>query len=446
MRGGSAGARDETTMSARPGGRWRRHAGRTLLAVGALLVSAELLALLLFAPVTGRSFAYGPLRDARCARLRDLARKQGKPVRRGAGGMGFSVHPFLGYAPTREGVEDRGLWLPGAPPEDDDTFTVGVLGGSVAYRLCRSGALERALDDGGACGNRRVAVVPLAVEGYRQPQQLHALILALLAGRRFDAVVSLDGLNEASLGMANLRHGVHPLLPDHRMLARLRDVGQRALSRETLRILHRLQSLGRRERRVLSLAETAPLRYSVAANLAGHLLAASARRQAAALEHVWAERLAREAEEDATPGDRPVDGEAAARLAEVWAAAVRFAAAICREQRIPYLAFVQPSLYVPAAKPLTPAEQRLVPEEDPAVLEALRRIRIAADACRAAGLSVHDLTDVFADTEATVYVDFCHLNERGETILARRIADLHRGALRRTIQRAGMDSREGEGP
>jgi hypothetical protein len=93
-------------------------------------------------------------------------------------------------------------------------FVVGVLGGSVAHwfglqetpRLCTHLSRSRA-------GSREVAVLNLASAGHKQPQALLALNYFLAAGQRFDALVLLDGFNEAALSHRNWEHGFEPLAP-----------------------------------------------------------------------------------------------------------------------------------------------------------------------------------------------------------------------------------------
>ncbi|MFC1451812.1 hypothetical protein ACFLSJ_00535 [Verrucomicrobiota bacterium] len=426
----------EAPPPARPK-RWKRIAqliAKTALSLILFCALAEAVALALFPPLTGSSFSYAHVRGERVSRIEKLRRKhqQTRILRSGQPEVAF--HPFLGYAPAEQGDHGGGLWLSDGPATGEAPFTIAVLGGSVAYRFCQSQALPEALRSSHAFQQRDVVLVPLAFEGYRHPQQLNALVLALLSDIHLDFVVSLDGLNEATMGIANLRRGAGLLMPEQGMMARLSEMQQHDLSWPTLRLLHALRRLSERELGILDIVERSVLRYSVAANLVCQVLAASARKHGKAMEASWARDITESTTFEPDSPAVTIENTVAGDIAGYWAKSTRMVHAICAEYGIPYIAFIQPSLFVPDAKPLTAGERDLVPRRDPLEIAALRRIREAAVSCRDTGVSVCDLTDVFQSTQETVYTDFCHLNELGEAILAQRIAGEVSALLQEELQ------------
>jgi hypothetical protein len=402
--------------------RLRRRFLKLILAFIVFCIGAELGALLLFRRVTGVPFYYGELRGARCSRIEQLESKLlGSDPEAGKGGK-IQFHPFLGFVHAHQDGVD-GLQLTDDSTASQPPLTIGVLGGSVAYHFCRSKALAEVLSKQTSFQGRGVRLVPLAFEGYHQPQQLNALVLYLLEGKHLDCAVSLDGVNETIMGLANLREKRAVVLPDSSMMVRLRAMQNADVAWTTLRHLHRLRSLSERELSVFKAVERFPFRYSPAANLAGHAFASATRRQAASVDERWSQSLKKSHGGAPAPSIEPLATTVATDIAEYWARSVRMVNAICAERGIPYVAFVQPSLILADTKPLTSLEQHLVFECEAEEIATLHAIRKAAVQCQVVGIVAHDLSLMFKDTDDTVYTDFCHLNELGEAILARRIAE-----------------------
>jgi lysophospholipase L1-like esterase len=107
---------------------------------------------------------------------------------------------------------------------------------------------------------------------------------------------------------------------------------------------------------------------------------------------------------------------------------------LCAARGIPYHHFLQPNQYVPGSKPLTLEERtRFTRDDHPyrqAVLDGYPELRKAGEELRRSGVAFHDLTDLFADEERTVYGDdCCHLNAYGN----RRLAEAVAAALRQDL-------------
>jgi hypothetical protein len=119
-------------------------------------------------------------------------------------------------------------------------FVVGILGGSVAAWFCQVGAprLVERLRTHRYFEDRDIVTVCLGHEGYKQPQQLLLLAYFLSIGQQFDAVINIDGFNEAALAPLNAARGVDISMPSPLHLEGLVNLIDRStLTPERLRSL-----------------------------------------------------------------------------------------------------------------------------------------------------------------------------------------------------------------
>lgn len=106
----------------------------------------------------------------------------------------------------------------------EGSFILGVLGGSVAswFAIQRGHSLSRRF------GTSRIAMLcNLANGGFKQPQQCFALQYFLLIGQRFDAVLEIDGFNEAALAWDNMEHGIDQSMPSRAYMDMILPRGKR---------------------------------------------------------------------------------------------------------------------------------------------------------------------------------------------------------------------------
>ncbi len=98
---------------------------------------------------------------------------------------------------------------PFVPPDREKFFIVGVFGGSVAhwFALLAGLSLGRGIDADDRANGRETIILNFAAGGMKQPQTLLALNFFLAEGQEFDAVVVLDGFNDAALSYANVEEG-----------------------------------------------------------------------------------------------------------------------------------------------------------------------------------------------------------------------------------------------
>ena len=349
------------------------------------------------------------------------------------------VHPYVGtvYDPTappdpavvgdRLEVNRLGYGHPTDPIQKrrDDRYIIAVTGGSVAYYFAYYGGphlIER-LRELPAVGDRDCRIVCLAFPGHKQPQQLMSLAYIRTLGGEFDLVVNLDGFNEIVLADWNQRRKVSPAFPrnwpavlphgfsqkylaDH---ARLWEV--RAERQRNARGIRQSWFRGMALRQLWWKAHDEMLRSEETT-----LLATAGKSDEEEL-HSYRRSGPRE--------DYPSDDARYQRFAEIWANASIQIEELASGAGFDYFHFLQPNQYDPDSKPLTDEELRMAfdpaHEFRPSVEQGYPVLRTVGARLREQGIRFHD----------TLYGDVCcHLNLRGNELLAERIADVILSELR----------------
>lgn len=342
------------------------------------------------------------------------------------------LHPYLGYVRRPDAavldaeLSVEALGFPHGGPfvtaADPRKLVIGVFGGSVAQLFVEAGGPQQAFARHAA--GREIVVVSAAQGGYKQPQQLLALVYLLSLGMHFDAVLLLDGFNEVALPIVdNVALGTFPFFP--------REWGTRVAPLDVATDVRSLigEIAFRRElrRTIATSFQASPLQHSRFASLLWLVLdrfttaRIDERRQALqALRPASLEYLG--------TGPRwPTGGDELYRdLAEIWKRSAQQMDAICRANDIRFFHFLQPNQYVLRSKRMAPEEAGAVDETHryvAGVRKGYPHLLRAGNELRAAGIPFHDLTNVFADTREAVYQDeCCHVNARGNAILADAIA------------------------
>lgn len=341
------------------------------------------------------------------------------------------IHPYFGYVANPGKISDVNQYgffgpLPFAT-RAPDVALVAVLGGSVAGQLVKVGGdvLRAHLAAAGDLRGRRIAVINLALGGYKQPQQLLVLATLLALGAQFDVVVNLDGFNEIDGAKDNLQDGVNPFYPytwnlharqafDSRAAIHVANAEAIRARRDTLRswfahwpvshsvfLLTLWDVLDQRQEAALR-AETAALREAVA----GKGLTLQQRGPAVSFAD---------------------DESMFIEYAEVWARASLEMAQLCTGFGIRYVHFLQPNQYLPGSKRLTDEERASAYDPDVAATQRVETayplLRARGRELRAQGVEFVDLTMLFRDERRSVYSDTCcHLNRLGNELMAAEIA------------------------
>ncbi len=342
-------------------------------------------------------------------------------------------HPFHTWDTNNGLAELERLLL---EPREAGAYEIWVVGGSVADLFASSDGAKRLVELLGAdprLAGRPVRVRNAARGEFKQPQQVMVVGYYLSLGLAPDALINLDGFNEAAIGTSNAENGSHPAFPSFGAWGALYGARTGDPEREAMR--ERLTTLRRRAQsatdRLLAfglhhsaLAGTAGVYYVqrcrtlFAQGMAEHLKALKSRRTEPGLR---GPRLGGIGQDD--PGADDV--EAAAHAIEVnWEQSSRTLAAIAAARGIAYLHVLQPTL-VEGSKPPSEDEQGLTGLQKSwteGVQRMYPRLRLAGQRLRASGIAFEDASDVFRDHPETLYFDPIHFGNEGNALLAERVA------------------------
>ncbi len=345
------------------------------------------------------------------------------------------IHPYLGFVwnLAAEGGEEFTGFFPTAKQllvgRDPATLRVALMGGSVAAQLHRDAVLTliRELERIPRFSGKTIEVFPIAMGGYKQPQQLIALTYLLSLGAEFDVVIELDGFNEIALPMReNIPHGIFPFYPrGWQYFAGAADLAVQRLAGEVS--YHRAQRLT-----AARFFDGPILRYSLASGLLWEVIDGWYKGKIV-------KRIEMSQHADAQKQTRPVitgprrpyasTGAIIDDLAREWKQSSLQMDRIARSAGMLYFHFLQPNQYVPGSKRVMSARERQIgitpkgygewiPGGYPA-LQAQSRELLER------GVRYHDLTGIFLDVPEQMYSDSCcHLTIPGYEHLARAIVQL----------------------
>ena len=268
-------------------------------------------------------------------------------------------------------------------------------------------------------------VRPVALGGYKQPQQLMALNYLLTLGVRLDVVIELDGFNGVALPASENRSAdvshYYPRGWQWRAASVLEPVA--------LKLIGELSFLQARRTELAVRCSQFVVRHSGLGNLVWRLLDRNHVARRRALEQEL-EAASRARLRFATHGPKTPYGSEAEfypELARIWRVGSLQMFHLCRANGIRYFHFLQPNQYFPDSKPLSAEERRLafVPGhgyQRPVEL-GYPALRAAGQTLRGLGVPFEDLSMIFAGVRETLYIDdCCHLNDSGNRLLADAIA------------------------
>ncbi len=385
------------------------------MAAGTLLV-IEGLARLAYWSTYGEGFSLDELR--RTAASADGATKPA--AQNGDGGFRI-LHPYFGYT---DNVPDLPLNV-FPPPGDDGEFHIAVVGGSVARQV--SQPIEQRLRE---LATARGIDAPIKVYacnagGFKQPQQVMVLGWLLSMGAHYDVVINVDGYNEVALsGGENVNLHVFPFYPrawSSYLTGGVLADGQALLGRLQLAAEERQALLGGAWTDALSFTALYGLWLRIELDNNTETQREMTRRALALDQDYSLERNG--------PGYAYPDSAALfAAIAEGWARGSRLLLALSQSVGAQYLHVLQPNQYLPGSKPLS--EQELAtafnPEHVylPAVRDGYPLLRAKGQELLADGVDFLDLTQVFASSTETLYVDdCCHFNKVGVRRLSEAIVE-----------------------
>ena len=336
-------------------------------------------------------------------------------------------HPFYGF------VHDwPGSALNAMPPRQrqGDTVVIGLLGGSVAVGV--QPYLQAALNRWFAANHlsRRPVVLNWHSWGGSQPQGTMVAANTLLLGGAADLIVNLDGLNELGNSLGAFGSGVFPFFPKHWN-------NQESLTGRELLLAGQLRVLRREQARLTAAQETSPWRGSALFGLANRWRQES---NTAAIIRLNHQLMAIESKYNLEKHGPRIWLDSAGKMrpaaARFWYRSSVILARLAELAGAEYYHFLQPNQYVPGSKPLSPEERELAwsagAPEKPLVEQGYPLLRAFNRDLQNQGIDYFDLTGIFADHSETLYKDTCcHLNARGNELLAAEMVRLLEPALLR---------------
>lgn len=354
-----------------------------------------------------------------------------------------TLHPYLGWTmnpQTNDGSKFAGRHVPinslgfndeehGIPKRAGDKLIVAIVGGSVAWQLSVAGeeTLIRKLREKPVFRDKKVELIRLAMSGYKQPQQLMSLNYLLSLGAEFDAVVNIDGYNEIALASCeNHEQGVFAAYP--RMWhARMQDV----VDPRVYSLSFRLFQMRARRQQIAADRYNSWYWWSPTLNLIWWFRDKSMEDELIQLATELKDHKTSKGFGFAALGPKQLYQNEAAmfdHLTALWSNCTRQMHLICRSNNIVYLHALQPNQYFPGSKPLSPTEGKdmFVPDQEygQAIAKGYPLLIRAGENLRKEGVEFHNLTQLFANTEKTIYVDyFCHYNQQGNDMLAEAVGE-----------------------
>jgi len=379
------------------------------------------------------------------------------PANQGGGGPATvqQLHPYFGFI-DKTGTEHPRSYLRAShaannfgfassydypfKKQNPAQFVVGVFGGSVAanyaFNEIEKHILAAALNRLPALANRQVIVMPFAIGGYKQPQQLLVLSYFLSLGHDFDLVVNIDGFNEVALGVLNDQHGIESSMPSDFILLPMVNLATGAFSKEELELT--VATLNEKERlanvvKSLTTAWTAT-GYQLSW-LRARALVGSYWEGVGKLDRL---RMARSGSAQSymqiVARPRMTADEALVAMVTRWARASLMMKELLDARRIPYVHFVQPNQYAGTRRVFDQRERAIAISEaspfKPGARKGYPMLGAELAKLRQAGVNAFSAVDLFDDVGAPVYSDnCCHYNEAGSALFSAYVAQTIARAL-----------------
>jgi hypothetical protein len=324
--------------------------------------------------------------------------------------------------------------------QSPNQFLVGVFGGSVAaiyafFEMDRQ-ILATSLKKLPALADKEIIILPFAIGGYKQPQQLLVMNYFLSIGQDLDLAINIDGFNEVALAYLNYQHGVESSMPSDFILLPMVNLATGNLSKEelelTLGIIRAKEGLANANR---SLAASRTATGYELAWIQSHYLLQNYREDIAKLDQLRVAKGRSEQTYMQIPAGPSVSADQAlSEMAERWAKASLMMKQLLDQRNIPYFQFVQPNQYAETPRVFSEKEKAVAFVQNspfklgagkgyPLLLAELGKLQQA-------GLQAFSAVKNFDEVSEPVYADnCCHYNEAGNTIFCNFIASTITQAL-----------------
>jgi hypothetical protein len=352
-------------------------------------------------------------------------------------------HPYSGSERRHDSGGVLEYFRKLAPGSESSEYKVLVVGGSVAAKWCSAGkpVFLKQLKQDPRFAKRKIRVLNYAHAAYKQPQQLMRVAYLMSLGYRPDAVINIDGFNEVAMPFQNMTTRTHPVYPEFVLWGTLlRDY--QGLDEEEMEWKLALLDQRRSAQRFVQWALRFKLNHSSLLSQLALSRMHTFNRRRAEIQVEMTEAIGKKGEGKKKVGriNRQLQGPdydpAPKSVLEIalrnWVESSRSLNALCTSRGIPYLHVLQPTLHDPGAKPFTDEERALKPPSPPWRMGAemgYPRLREESAVLLEEGVRFHDASLLFQQTEETLYVDPCHLNIRGNELLAEEVAKVFLAVL-----------------
>lgn len=358
------------------------------------------------------------------------------------------LHPYFGFI-DKVGIEHRLPYMQTGhatnnfgfgsiynyPFKKDNAnqFIVGVFGGSVAANYSffeiEKNILVAALKQLPALADKEIIVLPFAVGGYKQPQQLIVLSYFLSIGQEMDLAVNIDGFNEVALSYLNYQHGLESSLPCDAIFLPMVNLATGNLSKEemevTLAVLKEKENLANSARSLQSSVTATGYELTW---LRSRYLISSYRQDIAKLEEL---RIAKGRTEQSymqvPAGPKVGADEAIKQMAERWSSSSLMMKQLLDQQHIPFFQFLQPNQYIKTRRVFSEKEKAIAFAENsqfrPGAEKGYPLLLAEFAKFKQAGMNAFNAINIFDDVSQPVYTDdCCHYNQEGNTIFCQYVA------------------------
>ena len=337
------------------------------------------------------------------------------------------IHPYYGF--TSHFPDSPLNAMPPALAQPD-TVLIGLLGGSVARDVIPyfQQALTQYFADHGL--PKEPVVIPLAYGGMKQPQQLYIASFMLTMGGSFDLIINLDGYNELAFPYDQSTVGIFPFFPyDWENLV--------FVNREEILLAGQIRALRSQLSQLQQAAPASPFRYTALYGILHRYQIQQAETRILQLNYqLSTQETARSLEQQGPLRPFQDIAQVHQEAIRVWYRSSALLSRLAAAAGGDYYHFLQPSQYIPNSKPLSPEERRdhYLPSELPRTdyARTYPLLHQFGQDLQQNGVHYFDLAQIFNDHPETLYRDdCCHLNRRGNELLAAAMVQRLAPALRR---------------
>ena len=317
---------------------------------------------------------------------------------------------------------------------NSNQFAVGVFGGSVAANYAffemEAEALAAALKQVPELADKEVVILPFAIGGYKQPQQLLVLNYFLSIGQELDLAINIDGFNEVALGYLNYKNRTEISMPSDFILLPMVNIATGNLSRQELALT--LDVLNEKDRLARSISSLSASRTATGYVLTWLWTQNAMQRYRNKLVELDQTRVSTPHSEQSFMQIPSVtalgDDEAFEEMVAVWSSSSLMMKQLLDQRKIPYVQIIQPNQYVKTRRAPGKEERAVAYSEQspfiPGAVKGYPLLLRESERLRQLGLNIYSGVELFDDVSEPVYQDnCCHYNKAGNLVFGKYVAD-----------------------